>query len=164
MDTLGIENNAYSICLVLAKFLENTKINIPAMNENISGLTDWNIISKCVSITIQACYIRKGKIQKPVTVTSEIRYQCPLCRKQVTLSSIGFHYHKKHPWAKVIPKLETLKPISASLPQPRTQPIKKRSEELKRMRASAVNQPYTLEDLKNDNINEGKRSFWPKIK
>jgi hypothetical protein len=95
-------------------------------------------------------------------MTSEIRYQCPLCRKQVTLYSIGFHYHKKHPWAKAIPKLETLKPIPASLPKHNTQPIKKRSEELKRMRASAVNQPYTLNDLKNDNINKGKRAFWPK--
>jgi hypothetical protein len=89
-------------------------------------------------------------------MTNEVRYQCPLCRRQVTLSSIGIHYHKKHPWAKIIPRLETLKPVVASLPQIKTQPKHKRSIELKRMHESAVNQPYTKEDLKNDNINYGK--------
>jgi hypothetical protein len=95
-------------------------------------------------------------------MTNEVRYQCPLCRRQVTLSSIGIHYHKKHHWAKIIPRLETLKPIVASLHHIKTQPKQKRSIELKRMRESAVNQPYTKADLKNDNINNGKMAFWVK--
>lgn len=97
-------------------------------------------------------------------MNNEIRYQCPLCKKQVTLSSIGFHYHKKHPWAKAIPKLDTLKTIPASLPQQKTQPIKKRSLVLKQMRTSVLNQPYSKEDLINDNINSGRKAFWPKTR
>jgi hypothetical protein len=130
----------------------------------IVGKITWNrtdVFCKYCNNTIQICYFRKRN-NTFIGMTNEVRYQCPLCRRQVTLSSIGIHYHKKHPWAKIIPRLETLKPIVASLPQIETQPKQKRSIELKRIRESAVNQLYTKADLKNDNINNGKRAFWVK--